>query len=256
MRNHRWFQLAVVMATVGGLMATGSTGVAAADAPTVSYSPSTNLSDGQTVEITGEHLVPGQTVHAYECQLYGTLCTKNLMASAIVDGSGRARVTVQVVRHIRDYMDDYGDLPMDCAVQTCLLALALEGGDYEDGYFPVATTVLHFAPEPALFTAPARVYEANTGTHTVSVPFALSPATDRPRAVRYRTVAWSAEADDFVPASGRILIPAGQTTATVDVAVYGDTTVETDEVFLVELRGRGSARGTHAFGVATILNDD
>ena len=236
-------------------MATGSTSVAAADTPTVTYSPSMDLHDGQTVEITGEHLVPGQTVHAYECQLYRTLCTKNLMTATVVDSSGRAELTVQVVRHIHDYMDGYGDLPMDCAAQTCLLALALEG-DYEDGYRPLATTVLHFAPEPALFTAPARAYEGDTGTHTVSVPFSLSPATDQARVVRYRTYAWTAQAGDFVSAHGRIVIPAGQTTATVDVTVRGDVTVEADEVFLVDLRGHGRARGTQAFGIATILNDD
>ena len=239
MSNHRWFQLAAVIATVGGVMATGSTGVAAADVPTVTYSPSMNLRDGQTVEITGEHLVPGQTVHAYECQLFATLCTKNLMTAAVVDRSGRAELTVQVVRHIRDYMDGYGDLPMDCAAQTCLLALALEGREYEDGYRPLATTALHFAPEPALFAAPARTYEGDTGTHTVSVPFALSPATDQPRVVRYRTYAWTAQAGDFVSAHGRMVIPAGQTTATVDVTVRGDMTVEADEVFLVDFRGRG-----------------
>lgn len=87
------------------------------------------------------------------------------MAPAVVDGSGRPQVTVQVVRHIRDYMDDYTDLPMDCAAETCLLALALQGHDYEDGYRPLATTV-----------------------------------------------------------------------------VRGDTTVERNEVFLVELRGRGRSR--------------
>lgn len=135
---------------------------------------------------------PGQTVHAYECQLYVTLCTKDLMVSAVVDSSGRARATVQVVRHIRDYMADYTDLPMDCAVETCLLAWALQGHEYEDGYLLLATTVLNFAPEPALFAARADTYEGTTGTHTVSVPFALSPATDRDRVVRYRTFAWTA----------------------------------------------------------------
>lgn len=78
MRSNRSLQLAVRMATAGGLMATGSgTASAAAVTPTVSYSPSADLRDGQTVEITGEHLVPGQTVHAYECQLYVTLCTRD-----------------------------------------------------------------------------------------------------------------------------------------------------------------------------------
>lgn len=177
------------------------------------------------------------------------------MTATVVDSSGRAGLTVQVVRHIRDYMDGYGDLPMDCAAQTCLLALALEG-DYEDGYHPLATTVLHFAPEPALFTALSRAYEGDTATHTISVPFSLSPATDQARVVRYRTYAWTAQAGDFVSAHGRIVIPAGQTTAAVDVTVRGDVTVEADEVFLVDLRGRGRARGTQALGIAPILNDD
>lgn len=49
MRSNPWLRLAVTVATVGGLMATGSGPASAATVtPTVSYSPSTNLRDGQT----------------------------------------------------------------------------------------------------------------------------------------------------------------------------------------------------------------
>ncbi|MGZ4676593.1 MAG: neocarzinostatin apoprotein domain-containing protein [Acidimicrobiia bacterium] len=223
--------------------------------PTMSISPSSGLADGQTVTVTGEHLAPGQTVHAWECQEYGLLCTKPLDREATVDAAGRVSFTVPLVRWIHDYMDDFGDLPMDCAAVTCHLALTLEGY-YEDGYVVLTHLPLHFAPTPGLAAAGAQVYEGQSGTRQVAVPFALSFAGRRARTVRYRTLAWSAQADDFVATRGRVSVPAGVDRGVVQIDVRGDTTPEPSEVFLVEIRGTGRLRDLRAFAPVWVLNDD
>ena len=59
--------------------------------PNVSITPNRSLRDGQTVRLTGVNLVPGQTVHVWECQDYGYLCTKWVGESAVVDAHGWLR---------------------------------------------------------------------------------------------------------------------------------------------------------------------
>ena len=81
----------------------------------------------------------------------------------------------------------------------------------------------------------------------------ISPATDRPRLVHYRTLAWTASTNDFEPVAGRVLVPAGATTGAVTITVRADPTVESDEVFLVEFRNGRRSRGTRAFSVVTIV---
>lgn len=224
--------------------------------PSVSMSPAAGLLDGQSVTVRGEHLVPGQTVHAWECQEAYQLCTRGLGESAVVDTGGRISLNVQLVRWIPDYMDGFGDVPMDCAVATCNLALTLSGSEYEDGYLPLALTRLNFAPRPAIAAGPARIVEGAVGARPVSVRFAISPAIDRPRLVRYRTLAWSAQSNDFEPAAGRVWIPAGTTSGSISVNVRGDVQAEGDEIFLVEIRSTRRHRGARAFGVVTIVDDD
>lgn len=60
------------------------------------------------------------------------------------------------------------------------------------------------------------------------------------------------------PAPGTLTFSAatGQTTKTVDVAVKGDTVVEPDETFLLNLSNPQGATISKTPGVATILNDD
>ena len=235
---------------------TASAPIAFGPRPTMSVTPDRALRDGQTVTVRGEHLVPGQTVHAWECQDFGNLCTRGLGASAVVDTQGRVALDVRVVRWIHDYMDDTEDPPFDCAVHICRLSLALSGGQYEDGYFSVALDRIQFAPRPSLASGNASVYEGDTGTQPVTVTVALSPAVDRPTLVRYRTLEWSARAQDFEPVSGTVVVPAGATTASVTVNVRGDTLQEGYEAFFVEFQGRGRAWKAHAIGIVSISDND
>ena len=68
----------------------------------------------------------------------------------MVDADGLVALDVAVRRCIHDYSDDFGDLPMDCAIEICHLTLTVEGHEYEDGDGILALTRLDFAPRPGL----------------------------------------------------------------------------------------------------------
>lgn len=63
---------------------------------------------------------------------------------------------------------------------------------------------------------------------------------------------------DYVPSAGRLTIPAGQTSATIDVSINGDTIGEADEYFSVILSAPsdGSIAPSASEGIGTIENDD
>jgi subtilisin-like proprotein convertase family protein len=61
---------------------------------------------------------------------------------------------------------------------------------------------------------------------------------------------------DYVPASGTLSIPAGATSGTVTVTVFGDTAVEPAETFFVNLSNPTNAAISDGQGIGTINNDD
>jgi hypothetical protein len=100
--------------------------------------------------------------------------------------------------------------------------------------------------------------EGNTGARTAH-SFTIS--LDRP-SVYPVTVNWAAAngtavmRSDFVAGSGTVNIPAGSTSATVAVTVYGDTIRESDETFAVNLTGVSNGNLGTSSGVGTILDDE
>ncbi len=92
---------------------------------------------------------------------------------------------------------------------------------------------------PIAITAP-RVLEGNAGF--TPMPFVLrlptSAALPTPVTVRYRTMDQSAMAgSDYVYAAGEVVFTANQREHTVIVQALGDTQVEGDEMFVLELSG-------------------
>jgi hypothetical protein len=64
------------------------------------------------------------------------------------------------------------------------------------------------------------------------------------------------EPDDYQPASGSLSFAPGETIKTVTVFVNGDTEVELNETFTVNLSGATNATISNGQGTGTILNDD
>jgi hypothetical protein len=101
------------------------------------------------------------------------------------------------------------------------------------------------------------VAEGNAGTTPAAFTVRLSQPVGLPVSVSYQTANQSASSgSDYQAASGVVSFAAGQTTRTLTVNVLGDTAVETDETFAVNLSGPVGATVADPQGVGTISDDD
>jgi hypothetical protein len=99
--------------------------------------------------------------------------------------------------------------------------------------------------------------EGNAGTTAFTFTVTLSPASTGPVTVNYATANGTALAgSDYTAANGTLTFAPGQTSQTVTVNVTGNTTVEPNETFVVNLSGASGATIADGQGVGTILNDD
>ena len=111
---------------------------------------------------------------------------------------------------------------------------------------------------PAITISNATVSEGAPNSSTpATFTVTLSKASSEPVTVNYVTAAGSATAgDDYLPASGTLVIPAGQTTGQITVQVRGDNISEPTETFDVNLSGATNASINDPQGVGTITDDD
>jgi hypothetical protein len=118
-------------------------------------------------------------------------------------------------------------LPADyrgCAAFTARASCTSTGG-------VVATSI-----DPPVSISNARVKEGDSGTTNAMFTVSLGWATVSPVTVNYVTKDGTATAgSDYVPTTGTVVIPAGQTSATFGVPVIGDYADEPDETFEVDL---------------------
>jgi hypothetical protein len=99
--------------------------------------------------------------------------------------------------------------------------------------------------------------EGDTGTTAVAFTVRLSIASPSAVRVHYATANDTAAAPgDYAATVGDLEFSPGQTSKQVVVAVRGDTTVEGDERFRLNLSSPVGARIADSQGLATIVNDD
>ena len=99
--------------------------------------------------------------------------------------------------------------------------------------------------------------EGNSGTTAFTFTVSLSQASGLPASVNYNTANGSADAgSDYTTASGTINFAAGTTSQQITVDVNGDTTVEGDETFTVNLNSPVQATILDGQGLGTIEEDD
>jgi uncharacterized protein (TIGR03437 family) len=121
------------------------------------------------------------------------------------------------------------------------------------------TTTTVQAPIPALSISDVAANEGNSGT--TNFTFTVSLSAPAPATVTFdiatQDSSATAASGDFVARSltGQT-IAAGNTTYTFDVAVDGDTLVEANEVFVVNVRNISGATASDDQGQGTIQNDD
>ncbi len=138
----------VLLATAGLASAPASASPASASPESVAVqlavSPSTELTNGQTVTVTASGLVPGDAVWPVEdCASY---CQRHLTPSTVADASGRATFVVPVERYLWDSLFGvWSDPPLDCAyVTSCRIRLAHHDDSHDEGYAFVASQPITF----------------------------------------------------------------------------------------------------------------
>jgi large repetitive protein len=110
---------------------------------------------------------------------------------------------------------------------------------------------------PSLSINDVSLTEGDTGTKALIFTVSLSTATTRPVTVAYSTANGTAIAcSDYTTASGTLTFAAGETSKTITVQVIGDTLVEANETFFVNLTNASNATILDGQGQATIINND
>ena len=140
--------------------------------------------------------------------------------------------------------------------ETLALSLSSTGAAIGSGA-PVGTIVDD--DDVALSISDASIVEPNKGTKNVTLTVRLSTAKVESVTVRWTTVDGTATVagGDYIAASGTLTIAAGQTSATITIAVIGDRSVEPDETFRVVLSAPVRAViGAVGTATATIINND
>jgi Ca2+-binding RTX toxin-like protein len=125
----------------------------------------------------------------------------------------------------------------------------------------IAVSSLSSFPAITLVDTAVNVDEGNAGAKAVTINLQLSSAAPRVVTIDYATTAGTAtDGQDFTPASGQLVIPAGQTAGSVQVNVLGDSAAESDETLFMTFsnpQNASFADGTpSAQALVTILDDD
>jgi hypothetical protein len=110
---------------------------------------------------------------------------------------------------------------------------------------------------PALSINDMSSTEGNSGTKGFAFTVSLSTASSSTVTVSYGTADGTATAgSDYVAQSGTLSFTAGQTSKTITITINGDTTVEPNETFVVNLSSPSGATIAGGQGQGTITNDD
>ena len=122
-------------------------------------------------------------------------------------------------------------------------------------------TVKDTQPEPAAVFNDLSVIEGNSGTTTVNATVTLSNPAGFDVYVRPLFIDGTAhQYRDYYSSSYYLIIPAGQTTASFPLQIYGNTIVEGNKRFTISGTAGRDCCSTQTFkvqpGTGTILNDD
>ncbi|WP_156970027.1 Calx-beta domain-containing protein [Arenimonas malthae] len=109
---------------------------------------------------------------------------------------------------------------------------------------------------PTVRVDDASITEGNSGRRALRFGIHLSTGAHAGVTLQLATADGSAGRADYIAGSATLLIPAGQSQATFDIDVRGDTIAERDEVFALNILSASNARIVDGQGVGTILNDE
>lgn len=173
-----------------------------------------------------------------------------------------------------DYVAISGALTIPAGARTAQIVVPVVGdtnGEAPETFYVALHTVSNNArlvvagnvgeivdDEPRVSVTQADAYEGDSGSTDLVFTVMLDKPAVTDVMVAYATADGSATGGDYTPASGTILIPAGQTHAFVHVSVTGDTMIEGDESVVLTLNSpSANARlGRDAVATGFIVEDD
>jgi Ca2+-binding RTX toxin-like protein len=119
-------------------------------------------------------------------------------------------------------------------------------------------TILNDDPVPAISIDDVAVDEGNFGPTPATFTVSLSNPSFQTITVDYATADGTATVadNDYLPAAGTVTFLPGDTSENVTVTVSGDTNIEPDEDFFVNLSNPVNASIADGQGEGTIVNDD
>ena len=121
----------------------------------------------------------------------------------------------------------------------------------------VGTIINDDDPLPSISINDVTVTEGNTGMVNAIFTVSLSSASNQTVTVNFTTADGTATAgSDYVANSGSVTFNPGETSKPTSVAIIGDTVVEANETFFVNLTIATNATIAKGQGVGTIVNDD
>ena len=110
---------------------------------------------------------------------------------------------------------------------------------------------------PTISVNDVSITEGNSGTKNATFTLTLSGSSVEPIAVRVETAAGTATASsDYNSINVVVLFQPGEVTHTVDVQIIGDSNLELNETFFVNITEAFATTIADGQGVGTILDDD
>jgi len=111
---------------------------------------------------------------------------------------------------------------------------------------------------PRLLITPLRLNEGHSGATQATLTVSLSSPSTESVTVNYQSTDGTASSgSDYTAISGSLIFAPGETSKTIPLRIQGDTTLENDEVFTVNLLDPvNAALGQDAPASITLINDD
>ena len=214
---------------------------------TTAFSFTVTLSAASTVTTAVYYEIVDGTATLADADYVSVLAPPN-PASLVVFAAGQTSKTVMVLVN--------GDTKVEPTETFTVNLSAASGATIADG---TGVGTITNDDAATLAVTDVSLAEGNVGTKAFTFTVSLSAASTAPVSVTVASAngtATTADSDYVAVPATLLTFAAGETSKTVTVQVNGDSTVEANETFTVNLSAASGATIADASGLGTIVNDD